>query len=61
MVAFASPALAPDLSFLIVAVLAVPACFLAGYAATQVPGFLQGTVTASRPGDYGWQHFAVVT
>jgi glucans biosynthesis protein C len=39
MVAFASLALAPELSFLIVAVLAVPACFLAGYAATQVPGF----------------------
>jgi len=39
MVAFASLALAPELAFLIVAVLAVPACFLAGYAATQVPGF----------------------
>jgi Acyltransferase family len=38
MVAFASLALAPELTFLAVAVVAVPACFLAGYAATRVPG-----------------------
>ena len=38
MVAFASLALAPQLAFLAVAVVAVPACFLAGYAATRVPG-----------------------
>ena len=38
MVLFASLALAPELTFLAVAVVAVPACFLAGYAATQVPG-----------------------
>ena len=33
-----SLALAPELAFLVVAVVAVPACFLAGYAATRVPG-----------------------
>jgi hypothetical protein len=38
MVAFASLALTPELTFLIVAVVAVPVCFLAGYAATRVPG-----------------------
>jgi glucans biosynthesis protein C len=38
MVAFAALALAPELTFLIVAVVAVPACFAAGYAATRVPG-----------------------
>lgn len=38
MVAFASLALAPELMFLVVAVVAVPVCFLAGYAATRVPG-----------------------
>jgi glucans biosynthesis protein C len=38
MVAFASLALAPELTFLIVAIVAVPFCFLAGYAATRVPG-----------------------
>jgi glucans biosynthesis protein C len=38
MVLFASLALAPELKFLVVAVVAVPACFLAGYAATRVPG-----------------------
>jgi len=37
MVLFASPALAPELTFLVVAMVAVPACFLAGYAATRVP------------------------
>jgi glucans biosynthesis protein C len=37
MVLFASLALAPELSFLVVAVVAVPVCFLAGYAATRVP------------------------
>jgi fucose 4-O-acetylase-like acetyltransferase len=37
MVLFASLALAPELTFLVVAVVAVPVCFLAGYAATQVP------------------------
>jgi len=38
MVLFASLALAPELTFLVVAVVAVPVCFLAGYAATRVPG-----------------------
>jgi glucans biosynthesis protein C len=38
MVVFASLALAPELSFLVVAVLGVPACYLAGYAATRIPG-----------------------
>jgi fucose 4-O-acetylase-like acetyltransferase len=38
MVLFASLALAPELAFLAVAVVAVPACFVAGYAATRVPG-----------------------
>jgi glucans biosynthesis protein C len=37
-VAFASLALAPELTFLAVAVVAVPVCFVAGYAATRVPG-----------------------
>jgi glucans biosynthesis protein C len=37
MVLFASLALAPELKFLVVAVVAVPVCFLAGYAATRVP------------------------
>ena len=37
MVLFASLALAPELKFLVVAVVAVPACFLAGWAATRVP------------------------
>jgi len=38
MVAFASLALSPELTFLVVAVVAVPACFVAGHAATRVPG-----------------------
>ena len=38
MVGFASLALAPELTFLVVAVVAVPVCFLAGYAVTRVPG-----------------------
>jgi fucose 4-O-acetylase-like acetyltransferase len=38
MVLFASQALAPELTFLVVAAVAVPVCFLAGYAATRVPG-----------------------
>jgi len=38
MVLFASLALAPELKFLVVAVVAVPVCFLAGYATTRVPG-----------------------
>ena len=37
-VLFASLALAPELKFLVVAVVAVPACYLIGYAATRVPG-----------------------
>ena len=37
MVLFASLALTPELTFLVVAVVAVPVCFLAGYAATRVP------------------------
>jgi glucans biosynthesis protein C len=38
MVLFASLALAPELTFLDVAAAAVPACYLAGYAATRIPG-----------------------
>ncbi len=38
MVLFAALALAPELTFLIVAVVAVPVCYLAGYAATRLPG-----------------------
>jgi len=38
MVLFAPVALAPELMFLVVAVVAVPVCFLTGYAATRVPG-----------------------
>jgi glucans biosynthesis protein C len=38
MVLFASLALAPELTFLVVAVVAVPVCFLAGYSATRIPG-----------------------
>jgi surface polysaccharide O-acyltransferase-like enzyme len=38
MVLFASLALAPELAFLVVAVVAAPACFLVGHAATRVPG-----------------------
>jgi len=38
MVLFASLALAPERKFLAVAVVAVPVCFLAGYAATRVSG-----------------------
>jgi glucans biosynthesis protein C len=38
MVLFASLALASELKFLVVAVIGVPVCFLAGYAATRVPG-----------------------
>ena len=34
----ASLALAPELTLLAVAVVAVPACYLAGYAATRIPG-----------------------
>jgi len=38
MVLFAPLALAPELMFLVVAAVAVPVCFVAGYAATRVPG-----------------------
>jgi hypothetical protein len=38
MVLLASLALAPELKFLVVAAVAVPVGFLAGYAATRVPG-----------------------
>ena len=34
----AAAELAPELKFLVVAVVAIPVCFLAGYAATRVPG-----------------------
>ena len=37
MVLFASLALAPELKFLVVSVVAVPVCFWADYAATRVP------------------------
>jgi glucans biosynthesis protein C len=38
MVLCASLPLAPELKFLVVAVVAIPVCFLTGYAATQAPG-----------------------
>jgi glucans biosynthesis protein C len=38
MVAFAPLPLAPELMFLVVAAVGVPVCFVAGYAATRVPG-----------------------
>jgi len=38
MVLFAPLALAPELKFLVIAVVAVPVCFAAGYAATRVRG-----------------------
>jgi glucans biosynthesis protein C len=49
MVAFASLALAPELKFLLVAVVAVPACFLTGYALTRLPRASKAVLTASRP------------
>ena len=48
MVLFASLALAPELKFLVVAVVAVPVCFLAGYAATRVPGIPRYCYSPSR-------------
>jgi glucans biosynthesis protein C len=50
MVAFASPALAPPLKFLIVAITAVPACFLSGYALIRLPRIFTALLTARRPG-----------
>jgi glucans biosynthesis protein C len=49
MVAFASLALAPELKFLLVAVVAVPACFLAGYALTRLARLPKTVLTATRP------------
>lgn len=49
MAMFASLALAPELKFLIVAVVAVPACFLVGYALTRLPGISRALLTASGP------------
>jgi peptidoglycan/LPS O-acetylase OafA/YrhL len=49
MVLFASLTLAPELKFLIVAVVAVPACFLAGYTLIRLPGISKALLTASRP------------
>ena len=46
---FASLALAPELKFLLVAVVAIPACFLAGYTVTRLPGISKALLTASRP------------
>ena len=61
MALFASLALAPELKFLVVAVVAVPVCFLAGYAATRVPGTskallltFQGTLD-DHLGQLAWQ------
>ncbi len=48
MVAFASLALAPELKFLIVAVVAVPACFLAGYALTRLPRDSKALLAAGK-------------
>lgn len=49
MVSFASLTLAPELKFLIVAVLAVPACYLAGYALTRLPRIATALMAASKP------------
>ncbi len=49
MVLFASLTLAPEFKFLIVAVVAVPACYLGGYALAQLPRILKALRTASRP------------
>jgi glucans biosynthesis protein C len=54
MVLFASLTLAPELKFLLVAVVALPACFLAGYTLTRLPGISKALLTASRPA--GEQH-----
>jgi surface polysaccharide O-acyltransferase-like enzyme len=54
MVMFASLTIAPELKFLIVAVAAVPACFLAGYALTRLPEIAKALTairTAPRPAD----------
>jgi glucans biosynthesis protein C len=48
MVAFASLALAPELKFVMVALVAVPACFLAGYALTQLPRISKTLLAASK-------------
>jgi hypothetical protein len=52
MVLFASLTLAPELKFLIVAVVAVPACFLAGYTLARLPGISAALLTASRPAPF---------
>jgi glucans biosynthesis protein C len=49
MVLFASLALAPPEKFLVVAVVAVPVCFLAGRAATRVPGISKVLLPLSGP------------
>ena len=48
MVLFASAALAPELKFLIVAAVAVPVCYLAGYAVTRLPSLARATSAGSR-------------
>jgi hypothetical protein len=48
-VLFAPLTLAPELKFLIVAIVAVPACFLAGYTLTRLPAISTALLTASRP------------
>jgi glucans biosynthesis protein C len=50
MALFASLALAPELKFLIVVVVAVPACFLAGYALTRLPAALRAAWRRPQPG-----------
>jgi glucans biosynthesis protein C len=49
MVLFGPLALAPELKFLIVAVVAVPACFMVGYAGNRLLGISRALLTASGP------------
>ena len=49
MLSFAPLALAPELKFLVVAVAAVPACYLAGYALTRLPGISVPRIRSARP------------
>jgi glucans biosynthesis protein C len=56
MVLFASLALAPELKFLIVAVVAVPACFLVGYALTRLPAASQALLRRHHGDHAGHRH-----
>jgi peptidoglycan/LPS O-acetylase OafA/YrhL len=49
MMLFGSLALAPELKFLIVAAVSVPACFLAGYSGVRLFRISKALLTAARP------------